>query len=208
MGDKKTPSQNTELPLSNLKEERPQHGSGIQPKYPFSAHIFLTSAGFGYNVLWAGRKLRAISYYMAVLLQSRRASPSITLPDAQGFTNPLAITSAFQGFHKKCNSCESLKCLLKWWLTSEIITPFSLKTGWSFPCGFMLLEGILDNLWLFNPCSPWEQCKCGWWTKEKFSYWILRILTLQVLPRFQECQWSVVKMFRRHLKEIFFPRLR
>lgn len=100
-------------------------------------------------------------------LQSRRANSSIRLPDAQGFTNPLAITSAFQGFHKKCNSCESLKCLLKRWLTLEIITPFSLKTGWNFPCGFMLLEGILDNLWLLNLRRPGEQCKCGWWMKGK-----------------------------------------
>jgi len=47
------------------------------------------------------------------------------------------------------------------------ITLFSLRTGWSFPSGFMLLEEILDNLWQFNACRPWEQCKCGWWMEGK-----------------------------------------
>lgn len=115
--------QNRDLPLSNLKEERSWHGSGIWPKHPSPARIFLTSASFGYD--WqdtsyfeqGGNSEQFLTTQLCSCNPEGLASPSITLPDAQGFTNPLAITSAFQGFHKKCNSCESLKCLLKQWLT-------------------------------------------------------------------------------------------
>lgn len=159
------PSWNRKLLLSNLKDYMARLWDPTKASFSCT-HLFSFNQFWiwlpWYIIFWAGMKFRAIFYYTVVHLQSRRASPSIRLPDAQEFTNPLAITSAFQGFHKKCNSCESLKCLLKQWLTLGIITPFALRTGWSFPCGFMLLEGILDNLWLFNPSRPWEQCKCGW----------------------------------------------
>lgn len=140
---------------------------------------------------------------------SKRPNPSIRLPDAQGFANPLGITSAFQRFYKKHYSCGSLKCLLKWWLTSEIITPLSLRTGWSFSIGFVPLEKILDNLWLFNPHRPWEQCKCGQWTEGKVFLLNSENSYPSGAPPFQECQWFAVKIFRRKAwRKIFSLRLR
>lgn len=123
--------------------------------------------------IWAGRKFRASSYYMVVLLQCRRANPNIKLPDAQGFTNPLAITSVSHSFHKKYNSCEYLKCLLKQWLTSEIILPFPLKQDGVSPVASCCWKGFWITSDCLIPANLGSSASVGGEWREKFptEFW-------------------------------------